>query len=79
MTLHSQPMADEGGPSIPQAVVRAVLSLVPGVGGALAELYLRAWDMDERRVQQIGGEARDVVMDDERFIERLQESERLGD
>ena len=78
-TRQNRRMADAGGPSIPDAVVRAGLSLVPGVGGALAELYQLARDMDERRIQQMGSEARDVVMDDERFIERLQENERLRD
>ncbi|MGH9076498.1 MAG: hypothetical protein ACRDY0_03440 [Acidimicrobiales bacterium] len=42
-------------------------------------MYQLARDMDERRVQQMGIEARDSVMDDQRFIERLKDNERLRD
>jgi hypothetical protein len=54
-------MEDDVGPSIPDAIVRAGLSLVPGIGGALAELYQLARNLDERRVQQMGIEARDLL------------------
>ena len=38
-------MEDDVGPSVPDAIVRAGLSLVPGIGGALAELYQVARDL----------------------------------
>ena len=72
-------MTTEEGPSVPAALVRAGLSLVPVVGSALAELYSLSRDLDRQRVQQMGEAAQDAAGDDERLIRRLGEDERLLD
>lgn len=66
-------------PSLPSTLVRAGFALVPGVGGALAELWAYAQDRDRWRVSQVGETLRDAVGDDDRLIRRLSDNERLMD
>jgi hypothetical protein len=72
-------MEETDGPSLPSVIAQAGLALVPGIGGALAILWAEAQDRDRRRVRQMGEAARDKVNDDERFVQRLMENERLVD
>ncbi|MGH9057704.1 MAG: hypothetical protein ACRDYY_17880 [Acidimicrobiales bacterium] len=66
-------------PSFVDAAARAALGSIPVVGAALAELYSYGRALDEARVRQIGEVAREAVDDDEFFIRRLAENERLVD
>jgi hypothetical protein len=69
----------EQKPSLPSAIVRAGLSAIPVVGGALAELWGYAQALDRWRVSQMGATARDEFGDDEAFVDRLRSDERLLD
>lgn len=72
-------MTQADRPSLPNAIVRAGLALIPVVGGAVAELWEYAQQLDRWRVQQMGEAAREAFDDDETFVRRLQGDERLLD
>jgi hypothetical protein len=64
-------------PSLPNAIVRAGLALIPGIGGAVAELWDYAQQLDQWRVQQMGEAAREALDDDEKYVQRLHDDDRL--
>jgi hypothetical protein len=66
-------------PSLPATVVRAGLSRVAGVGGALAELAAHALERDRSRVTEMTEKARETVGNDEKFVHALRSDPRLVD
>jgi hypothetical protein len=66
-------------PSLPETLVRAGLSLVPGIGGALAELVTYTQELDRHRVAEMANETRELVGDDEKFLSALRHDNRLLD
>ena len=72
-------MSDIERPSVLDAAASAALGMIPVVGPAMAEGYRYARAMDEWRIQQMAGAARETVGDDDLMVRRLADDERLMD
>lgn len=62
-----------------EVVVIAGLQLVPLVGGTIATLASKSYEMDRQRVAELAERTRELVGDDELLVRRLQENKPLLD
>lgn len=67
------------GMSWGEAAFLAAVAAVPAIGGTLVVLLQKTIEDDRRRIADVANSAREVVDDDERFVRRLQDDERLRD